>query len=57
MKKGVDRQLLVLFSTAFVITANGLANALPFNGLTTGEVSNRFGALFVPAGYVFSIWG
>jgi hypothetical protein len=36
---------------------NGLANALPLNGQTTGEISDRFGVYFVPAGYVFSIWG
>jgi benzodiazapine receptor len=44
---------------AFVATvaANGLANALPLNGLTTGEISDRFQVYFVPAGYVFSIWG
>lgn len=57
MKNGALRQALVLFSTLGVIVANALANILPFNGLTTGEVSNRFGSLFVPAGYVFSIWG
>ncbi len=42
---------------ALTITANGLANALPINGQTTGEVSDRFEVYFVPAGYVFSIWG
>ena len=36
---------------------NGLANALPLNGLQTGEISDRFTVYFVPAGYVFSIWG
>ncbi len=39
------------------IAVNGLANALPINGQTTGEVSDRFSVYFVPAGYVFSIWG
>jgi hypothetical protein len=36
---------------------NGLASALPLNGQTTGEISDRFDVYFVPAGYVFSIWG
>jgi hypothetical protein len=36
---------------------NGLANALPLNGQTTGQISDRFQVYFVPAGYVFSIWG
>ncbi|MGR9047484.1 TspO/MBR family protein [Halobacillus faecis] len=40
-----------------VVTVNGLANALPLNGQTTGEISNRLNVLFTPAGYVFSIWG
>jgi hypothetical protein len=39
------------------IVVNGLANALPLNGLNTGEISDRFQVYFVPAGYVFSIWG
>jgi translocator protein len=39
------------------IAVNGLANALPLNGLNTGEISDRFQVYFVPAGYVFSIWG
>jgi benzodiazapine receptor len=44
---------------AFLITfaVNGLANALPINGVTTGEVSDSFPVYFVPAGYVFAIWG
>lgn len=39
------------------LLVNGLANALPLNGLNTGEISDRFQVYFVPAGYVFSIWG
>ena len=30
---------------------------LPFNGQETGAISDRFAIYFVPAGYVFSIWG
>ncbi|MGE7877747.1 TspO/MBR family protein [Peribacillus muralis] len=41
----------------FVITMNFLANFLPFNGQTSGEVSDKLDVLFTPAGYVFSIWG
>jgi len=40
-----------------MLTLNGLANALPINGMTTGEVSDRYDNLFVPAGLTFSIWG
>lgn len=57
MKKDVVRQVVNLLATVATITINGLANALPLNGQTTGEISDRFRVYFVPAGYVFSIWG
>ena len=43
--------------TLAVIIVNALATSLPLNGLDTGEISDRFEIYFVPAGYVFSIWG
>jgi len=46
---------LVLFSGMIVM--NYLANALPLNNKTTGELSDSFPNLFVPAGITFSIWG
>jgi benzodiazapine receptor len=57
MKKDTLRQWVTLLAVIAVIVINGLANALPLNGLTTGEISDRFQVYFVPAGYVFSIWG
>ncbi|MFC1933307.1 hypothetical protein ACFLXU_06790 [Chloroflexota bacterium] len=39
------------------IVVNGLANALPINNKTTGELSDQYPNLFVPAGLTFSIWG
>jgi benzodiazapine receptor len=57
MKKDTVRQSLTLLAVIAVIVINGLANALPLNGQTTGEISDRFQVYFVPAGYVFSIWG
>lgn len=49
---------LILMTIAFlaIIAINALANILPINGQTTGEISNRLPVLFTPAGYVFSIW-
>lgn len=44
-------------ATVVMIVVNILANALPLNGLNTGQISDRFDVYFVPAGYVFSIWG
>lgn len=46
---------LILF--AIMVVVNYLANALPLNGKTTGEVSAAYENLFVPAGITFSIWG
>ena len=36
---------------------NALANIIPFNGKNTGAISDQFHVYFVPAGYVFAIWG
>jgi benzodiazapine receptor len=55
--KDLVRQITVILSVAATIVINILANALPLNGLNTGEISDRFQVYFVPAGYVFSIWG
>jgi hypothetical protein len=40
-----------------MIIMNYLANAIPIGGKTTGELSNQYPNLFVPAGITFSIWG
>lgn len=56
MSKDSRRQLANILSVALALTVNTLASALPLNGQTTGEISNRFPAYFVPAGYVFAIW-
>ena len=45
----------ILFAGMLVM--NYLANALPLNNKTTGELSDSFPNLFVPAGLTFSIWG
>jgi hypothetical protein len=42
---------------AGMLVMNYLANALPLNNRTTGELSDSFPNLFVPAGLTFSIWG
>jgi len=57
MNKNVLRQSVNVLAVIATIVINGLANALPLNGQTTGEISDRFQVYFVPAGYVFSIWG
>ncbi len=53
----MSRQIVNLLAILATILVNFLANFLPLNGLTTGEISGRFAVYFTPAGYVFSIWG
>lgn len=55
--KDTLRQISVILSIVATIVVNALANALPINGQNTGQISDRFNVYFVPAGYVFSIWG
>lgn len=57
MNRDTLRQIVVVVGVLATIVVNTLANALPLNGLQTGEISDRFPIYFVPAGYVFSIWG
>jgi len=57
MNRDILRQVIVVIAVIATLVVNGLANALPLNGQTSGEVSDRFQVFFVPAGYVFSIWG
>lgn len=57
MNGNLVRQITVVVAVVATIAVNVLANALPINGLTTGDISDQFTVYFVPAGYVFSIWG
>lgn len=52
----MGRFILNLIATILVVAVNALANILPINGQTTGEISNKLEVLFTPAGYVFGIW-
>lgn len=57
MNKDFFRQVVIAFTILVTILINILANALPLNGQNTGAISDRFQIFFVPAGYVFAIWG
>jgi benzodiazapine receptor len=57
MRRDASRQVANVLAALVALTVNILASALPLNGLNTGEISDRFHVYFVPAGYVFSIWG
>ena len=54
-----NKGLALSNAAAFVamVVVNGLANGLPLNGRGTGEISDQYPNLFVPAGVTFSIWG
>lgn len=57
MSKDSLRQLVNILSVGLALGVNILASVLPLNGQNTGEISDRFPVFFVPAGYVFAIWG
>ena len=59
MEQATDVRLLQLGNTlsfVAVVVVNSLANILPLNNVSTGELSDSYPNYFVPAGYVFSIW-
>jgi len=49
--------ILNLLGFLGTIVVNALANILPINGVTTGELSDFYPNLFTPAALTFSIWG
>lgn len=57
MIKDLLRQIAVVLTILATLIVNALANILPINGQNTGQISDRFHVYFVPAGYVFAIWG
>lgn len=57
MNKDQARQYINLLTVILALGVNILATTLPLNGQNTGEISDQFQVYFVPAGYVFSIWG
>ncbi len=50
-------KILVPLTFLGTVIVNYLANALPINNITAGEVSDSYPNLFAPAGITFSIWG
>lgn len=57
MRKKYTLPILNLLAYISTLVVNWLANALPLNGVTTGDLSDKYENLFVPAGITFSIWG
>lgn len=56
-EKQNNLRFFVVITFAIMVGVNILANALPINGQTTGEISDSYPNLFAPAGYTFAIWG
>jgi hypothetical protein len=59
MKKSRLLFLSILNLIGFLgtVIVNGLSSALPINGKTAGELSDKYPNLFVPTGLTFSVWG
>jgi len=49
--------ILNLLGFLGTVVVNALATILPINNITTGELSDLYPNLFVPAGLTFAIWG
>lgn len=47
----------VIIFYLLTILMSYLSQAIPFNGQTNGEVSDKYATLITPADYAFSIWG
>jgi hypothetical protein len=55
--KKIGLKLLVTFAYFVMVLVNYLANTLPLNNRSTGQISDAYQNLFAPAGITFSIWG
>lgn len=56
MNDVILKMLVVVFFIA-MIAINYLANSLPFNNKSTGDISSQYSNYFTPTGFTFSIWG
>lgn len=57
MKNLNSLKVLNLIAFIAMVYVNYLSNALPINGNTAGELSDKYVNYFVPAGLTFAIWG
>jgi len=56
MDRDLQRQVANVIAYGVTVVINGLAVALPLNGLSTAQISDRFPVLVTPANYVFGVW-
>ncbi len=55
-KENIELKIAAVIAFTVTIIINALANILPINGVTSGEVSDSYPNLFAPIGFTFSIW-
>jgi len=55
--KNIFIKILAFGAYVAMVVVNYLANSLPINNRSTGDISNAYPNLFAPAGLTFSIWG
>lgn len=55
--KNMIIKILAGVAYAAMVAVNFLANSLPINNRSTGDISDAYPNLFAPAGLTFSIWG
>jgi hypothetical protein len=56
-RRVLSLSILNLLGFLGTVVVNALANILPINNKTTGELSDLYPNLFTPAGLTFAIWG
>lgn len=57
MNRDIVRQFVNIVALVFTLVINSVSEAVPLNGQTSAQIANRLPIFFVPANYVFSIWG
>lgn len=57
MNRDIVRQFINIVALVFTLVTNSVSEAIPLNGQTSAQIANRLPIFFVPANYVFSIWG
>lgn len=57
MNRDIVRQFINIVALVFTLVISSVSEAVPLNGQTSAQIANRLPILFVPANYVFSIWG
>jgi len=51
--KNVFIKFFVILSYILILVVNFLANALPLNNRSTGEISDLYSNIFAPAGFLY----